>query len=114
MKLTDVFNSEELSDKEKVGAIASTVTRAREAYGNTEKNIETPEINTVDGLEDLAMLSNESKVAIAESEVRNIKVIATEYCKAFDGAILDRKIEELIAINPILANITASVDSAYL
>ena len=114
MKLTDIFTNEDMSAKDKVNAIAEVVTKAREAYGNGDAEITAPEINTVDGLEDLAMLCDESKVAVAESEVRNIKTVAVEYTKAFEGAILDRKIEELIAISPILANITATTDSAYI
>jgi hypothetical protein len=112
MKLNEVFELD--SSKEAIQELANIVTKAREAYGNTDKVISAPEITTINGLEDLAMLSDESKLAIAESEVGSIRIIAVEYTKSFDGAILDRKIEELIAISPILANITAKVESAYL
>ena len=114
MKLTDIFADEELSANVKVARIDEIVTKARAAYGNGDADITAPEMHTADGLQDLAMLSPDSKLAIAESEVRNIKVIATEFVKAFEGAKLDKKIEELIAISPILANITASVDSEYI
>jgi hypothetical protein len=114
MKLSDIFNNEELSSKEQIAEIALVVKSAREAYGNGEAEITAPEIATVDGLQDLAMLCDDSKVAIAESEVGNIKTVAVEYCKAFEGAKLDKKVEELLAISPILANITISVESEYL
>lgn len=113
MKLSEIFSSE-LSASEKITKIADVVVKARTAYGNTDSEITAPEIHTVNGLEDLAMLSAESKVAIAESEVQNIKTVAYEYTKAFEGARLDRKIEELIAISPILANITAATESDYI
>ena len=112
MKLSEVFELE--NSKEAIQELANIVTKAREAYGNTDKEITAPEITTIDGLEDLAMLSDESKLVIAESEVDNIRTISVEYTKFYEGSILDKKIEELIAISPILANITAKVESAYL
>ena len=114
MKLSEIFSAEDMSAKEKIQAIANIVETARSRYGNAEAKITAPEINTINGLEDIAMLCDESKVAIAESEVTNIRLISVEYVKAFEGAILDRKIEELIAISPILANITATTESAYI
>ena len=112
MKLSEVFELEYSSGA--IQELAKIVTKAREAYGNIDKEITPPEVNTINGLEDLAMLCDESKLVIAKSEVDNIRTIAVEYVKAFDGAILDRKVEELIAISPILANITAKVESSYL
>jgi len=112
MKLSEVFELEYSS--EAIQELAKIVTKAREAYGNIDKEITPPEVNTINGLEDLAMLCDESKLVIAKSEVDNIRTIAVEYVKAFDGAILDRKVEELIAISPILANITEKVKSSYL
>ena len=114
MNLTEILNSEELSTKEQVAAIAEVVAKARIAYGNGDAEITEPEINTIDGLQDISLLCNETKIAIAESEIGNIKTIAVEFCKSFEGAKLDRKIEELIAISPILANITNTVESEYL
>lgn len=114
MGLQEILNNEKLSDAKKVKAIAKVVAAAREAYGNEDADITAPEINTINGLEDLNMLCNESKLAIAESEITNIRVVAVEYTKAFEGAVLDKKVEELIAISPVLANITATVKSAYL
>ena len=112
MKLSEVFELEYSSGA--IQELAKIVTKAREAYGNIDKEITPPEVNTINGLEDLAMLCDESKLVIAKSEVDNIRTIAVEYVKAFDGAILDRKVEELIAISPILANITEKVKSSYL
>jgi len=114
MKLGDIFIDEDMKASKKVKLIAEVVTNARAAYGNGDAKITAPEVHTVDGLQDLAMLSDNSKVAIAESEVRNIKVLAVEYTKRFEGVILDKKIEELIALNPVLANITVVTESEYL
>ena len=114
MNLSEIFSSEELTASGKILHITEVVTRARTAYGNSDHDITAPEMHTADGLQDLAMLSAESKLVIAESEVRNIKVIANEFAKSFEGAKLDKKIEELIAISPILANIATTVDSEYI
>lgn len=114
MKLSEIFSAEDMSAKKQIKEIAKVVKAARDAYGNSDTEISLPEINTINGLEDLSLLSNESKVAIAESEVTNIRTIAVEYTKAYEGAVLDRKVEELIAISPVLANITAQTESAYI
>lgn len=114
MKLTEIFTSE-LTDVEKVDAISKVITKAREAYGNIDADIEAPEMQTVNGLENLNMLCDESKLVIAQSEIASIKTVASEYCKAYDGAIFSRKVEELLAISPVLANIAVPMpDNNYL
>jgi len=114
MKISQIFTSEEMSDKEKLDRLAELVTNVRAKYGNTDKEVETPKVSTVNGIVDFKYLDDESKVALAETEFNSIKTIAIEYCEAYDGAILDRKIEELIAISPVFANLTTKVDSQYL
>jgi len=114
MKLTDIFTTEELTEQECIEELVKVVNKARLKYGNTDAEITEPEINTVNGIQDLSMLSNESKLELAESEVNNIKTVAVEFTKSYEGAILDRKIEELIAISPLLANIAKTVDSEYI
>lgn len=114
MKLKDIFTSKELTAAEKVAEISAVVNKARKAYGNTEKVIKEPEVNTCEGIQDLSMLDDESKVALAEREVQHIKIVAVESTKAKEGVVLDRKIEELIAISPILVNISKSTESDYL
>ena len=114
MKLSEIFMAKEMPANEKITAIAKIVAKAREAYGNGDADITAPEVHTTEGLQDIAMLCDETKVAIAESEVGNIKRVAVEYTKAFEGAKLDKKVEELIAISPLLANITAATESDYL
>ena len=114
MKLSQIFASEELSDGEKVTAIAGVVTKAREAYGNPEAKITVTGIHTTEGIKDLNLLSDESKVAVAASEVQVIIQRAVEVGKATEGAVLDREVERLIATNSILVNITDKIKSEYL
>ena len=113
MTLTQVHESDD-SNKEKVGAIAKIVENARIAYGNNDATITEPEIRTIDGLQDLRLLSDESKVALAEAEVNSIKLQASEFLKSNEGAVLENKVVELIALSPLLANITVTVDSEFL
>ena len=117
MKMKDILNQGEentLTSAQQVEKIAEVVKAARAKYGNTDLEISTPEITTVDGLQDMEFLEDDSKVAIARSEWNNIKVIAIEFTKAYEGAVLDNKIEELVAISPVLANIHTATDSEYL
>lgn len=113
MKLTEIFTNEDLAAEEQVKQIEEVVARARVNYGNTEAEITPPEVNTINGIEDIEVLSDNDRVVIAESEVQNIITVSREYCKAFEGAVLDRKIEELLAISPVLNNLGLKVESSY-
>ena len=118
MKMNDILKTQEgadaLTPAEQVEKIAEFTAAMRAKYGNDDAEISTPEIHTTDGLQDMEFLSDESKVAIARSEWENIKSIAIEFTKSFEGAKLDKKIEELVAISPILANINRQAESEYL
>ena len=114
MKLMEIFSSEELSSKEQVAAIAEVVVKARNAYGNGDAEITEPEINTIDGLQSLSMLDDESKVRVAQIEVSCIKTRAVEFCNDVEGAVLDKKIAELIALSPVLTSLTNTTESEYL
>ena len=105
MKISEVFSSVELSDEDKVAAIAEIVKRARTNYGNLDLETEVPQVDTINGQETFSDLSNESKLVIAESEVDNIKIVAREFCYMFELGQLEKKVEELIAISPILTNL---------
>jgi len=115
-KLTEIFStsSEDMTDTQKVAAIAEIVQTAREQYGNTDAEITAPEIGTCDGVRDLKLLSDKDKVAVAEMEVDAIITKAVEETKSAEGVVLDREIERLIATSQVLTNITAKVDSAYI
>lgn len=118
MKMNDILKTQEgadaLTPAEQVTKIAAFTEDMRTKYGNGDVEITTPEMHTVNGLQDMEFLSDESKVAIARSEWDNIKSIAIEFTKSFEGAVLDKKIEELVAISPVLANIATQADSEYL
>jgi len=110
--ITEILNdtNPETSAKQKVTAIAAIVDEARKTYGNSDLDIEAKDIFTTDGVEALDMLSYEDKLALIESEIRNVKTVATEFCNSFEGAVISKKVVELIAISPLLVNIMKTRD----
>lgn len=114
MKLREITSSEDLTDSEKINAIATIVATARKAYGNTEAEITEPEVGTVDGLASVSLLSNESKVVLADSEITYIITTAVEHSKSTEGVVLDKEVERLIATSALLANLTKTLDSQYI
>lgn len=116
LTLTEIINAPKkvLDASEKVVAIAKKVEQARKVYGNTDAEITAPEVNTCEGAVDLAFLDAADKVAVAGSEIRKIRVQAIETTKQTEGSVLDAEVVRLIAVNPVLCNITAATESAYI
>ena len=113
MKLNEVLNSEELSNEEKIAKVAETVAKAKEAYGNTGTDITVPDIMSTEGFTALSMISLEGKVELAKAEIARIKMDAYEDSQN-EGVVLNRRIEEYLAISPVLSNITSSIENDYL
>jgi hypothetical protein len=114
MTFTEIFSSEELSNKEKVAALADITNKARKSYGNAKETISIPTVNTAEGIRDIKYLNDEDKVAIAEVEFKNILNTAIASVDCQEGTVLDAEIERLVAINPVLVNILCRVESAYI
>ena len=116
MTFTEIFaaTAEEMTMDQKLSELNTLVATARKAYGNEEASIAEPEVNTVDGLRKISYLSAEGKVACASTAFNAIKNIAIEAHATTEGMQLDKEIESLIACDPTLCNLSASVKSAYL
>lgn len=115
MKLTQIFDtSTDVDTDKRFDALVAIVSKAREAYGNTDVAITAPLANSAEGLQDLAMLTKKDKLAVAASAFRTIKANAVADSNAAEGVQLDKRLEEYIAINPVFANITDTVESDYL
>ena len=112
MKMSEIFVSE-TPDTEKLSAIAEIVATAKEAYGNADAEITEPEVVSVNGLTALSMISEAGKVELAKAEVERIKINAYEDSQN-EGVVFNRRVEEYLAISPVLSHITATVDSTYL
>ena len=113
MTLTEILQSE-ASSTEKLSQLADVVETARKAYGNTEVEVETPYIPTLDGMVCMKYLDSDSKLALAERTIRIITIEALEACEANPALVLDREIERLIAADPILCNLLSSSGSKYI
>lgn len=109
MSITKILRSED-SPAKKIAAITKIVKGVRESYGNTEFTVTVPEVPTVSGVLPLSALSNESKVALATSEVEQILQAVIEATKGSEGVNAAKAAEALIATNPVLVNLGAEVD----
>ena len=116
LNLTQIINADDktMDAEAKIEAISAKVNRARKAYGNSDVVIATPVVNTCEGKVDLKFLSDSDKVALAGTSIRNIRMRAIEAVKATDGAVLDREIERLLAVDSVLVNLFVTSDSEYI
>ena len=113
MNLTELFSNEEMTAAAKLEGIAEVVASAKKAYGNEDSEIGEPAIPSTDGFTAISMISPEGKVELAKAEVACIKANAYEDSQT-DGVVFNKRIEEYLAISPVLTHITATVDSEYL
>ena len=114
MKLMELLNSEELSATEKIDRLGAIVDAARAAYGNQDVEVEVPFVSTTEGNIRLNMLTPADKVAVATQTIGIIAADCIEYGEENKAIILDKSIEEAIAIHPVLINLEADSGSKYL
>lgn len=114
MSITKILGNKDTSASEKLEEVAAVVAGAREAYGNTDKDIEPSVLNTAHGTMSFVHLEDDSKVEHLRGEVQRIKAQAIEFCQNNDGTELNRKIEELLATNGMFANIAAGTKFEYI
>ena len=118
MTLTQILNRENKtaeSKAEALTAITAIITKARAAYGNTDVEVATPgSVNTCDGHMDMQYLTDGDKLALASNEIRKIRTKAIEITTCTTGAVLDKEIERLLAVNPILNSLQATSGSEYI
>ena len=113
MTITEILSSDKPAT-EKLSAISEIVSTIREKYGNTEDTIPSREVVTASGIKPFAMLSQDDRLALVEREVDRIRTNAYEDSQNATGIVLDRRIEEYIAINPVLNNLNITLGSSYL
>lgn len=114
LTLTQILNQEKPVASEQLTAITAIINTARKAYGNADAEVATPKVNTTEGMVDLKYASAKDKVALVRREVSTIRAKAIETVEATEGAQLDKEIERLLSINPILVNLAAESESAYI
>lgn len=114
MNLTTLLADKDMSASEKLTKVAEVVAKARKAYGNPDVKIKVPSVPSTEGQQELTYLSDADKVAVARTEVAKIKVAAIETTKCTKGAVLDRELERLISVNPVLVNLDVESGSEYI
>jgi len=113
MKIIELIADEELSAKEKLKAVKKLVKEVRETYGNTDQEIPSVKIPTVNGNVDVSLLTNDEKLAVAEGELRRCISQATAVADNVEGAVFDRSFEFAVSTNPVLVNIGKQSTSRY-
>ena len=114
MTLTEIITDEEMKASEKVTAIAEKVKEARAVYTDKEAEIEVPKVYTSEGHVLLTYVSDADKVALAASEIANIRAAATSAVENNEGADLTAEVTRLIGINPILMNLDSKSDNGFI
>lgn len=114
MSITKILGSENATNEEKLEAVAAVVAGAREAYGNSDVAIAAPEVQTAYGVMGFVHLEDDAKVNLLAGEVQRIKAQAIEYVAQNPGTSLNRKVEELLAVNGMFVNISAGTKFEYI
>jgi len=114
MSITKILAEKDVDSGEKLTNVAVIVSAARKAYGNEDAEVASPKVSTTNGSMSFIHLDDDSKVSLLQAEVARVKSQAVEYVEHTEGADLNRKIEELIAINGMFTNIDAGTKFAYI
>jgi len=114
MSITKILSAKDVDSADKLTAVAEVVAGARSAYGNSDAVVASPKVNTANGVMSFIHLDDDSKVELLKSEVAKLKSVAVEYVETTEGADLNRKIEELLAINGMFVNIAAGTKFSYI
>ena len=114
MSITKILNAKDADAEIQVTAVSEIVAAARAAYGNEDTTIEAPMVDTPHGRMSFVHLAAPSQVETLRSEVARIKAAAVEFVEMNSGASLNRKVEELLAINPFFASVGNGTKFEYI
>jgi len=114
MSITKILSEDKTPAEDKLDRVAEVVATARSAYGNEDESIESPSVQTPNGMMKFVHLEDESKVAVLRAELGRIKAQAVEFVEQGEGRSMNRKIEELLATNGMFVNISAGTKFEYI
>lgn len=114
MSITKILGNEDTSADEKISQVSEVIAQVRAKYGNEDVEIDTVKVSTTMGMMDFSFLESDSKVEILKHQAIKIKAEAVEYVEQTPGANAQRKVEELLATNPMFANLANGVTFDYL
>lgn len=114
MSLTKILSKKDADPEEQLADVATIVSAARSAYGNEDAVIEAPMVDTSEGRMSFVHLDANGQVATLRKQVGRIKAAAVEYCEQNPGTMINKKIEELLAVNPYFANVGNGTKFEYI
>lgn len=114
MSLTTILTAKDADPAEQLKEVATVVGSARKAYGNEGTAIEAPMCDTTEGRMSFVHLEAASQVQTLRKQVSLIKAAAVEFVMNNPGAEMDKKIEELLALNAYFANVGNGTKFAYI
>ena len=113
MKILNTLQDEELKANKKLKAVHDLVTATRERYGNKESEITPRKVNTTDGQVPVSLLTDQEKVAVATTAIKNAISQATAITEGVEGAVFDSEFERIVSTDAVLVNLDAKSDSKY-
>jgi hypothetical protein len=114
MSITKILTRKDADPEDQLSQVAEIVAAARKAYGNEDQVIEAPMVDTAHGRMSFVHLEAASQVERLRGEVATIKARAVEFLESNPGANLDKKIEELLALNALFVNVGNGTKFAYI
>ena len=114
MSLTEILTRKDADPAVQLEEVSEVVAVARKAYGNEDAVIESPMCNTTEGTMSFVHLEPAGKIALLRKQVGLIKATAVEFCETNPGSSMDKKIEELLALNAYFANAGAGTKFKYI
>ena len=112
MKILEILASEDTA-KTKLKAVRTLVKSVREVYGNSDTEITSVKVNSVDGWVSIGLLTNDDKVAVATQAIKTCISQATVVAENVEGSVFDRAFEAAVAVHPVLTNLNEKSDSQY-
>lgn len=114
MSLTKILTEKDANAEDQLDRVQDVVGSARKAYGNEETDIEAPMCNTTEGVMSFVHLEAASQVELLRKQVSLIKAQAVEFVENNEGSSMNKKIEELLAINAYFANVGNGTKFEYI
>lgn len=107
MNITQLIGKK--NNTKKLAAIVEIVKEARKKYGNKDADIDSPSVSTCSGKQGLKYLGDADKAALATKELTTILADLNCLDAELQGVNVKRELTGMIATNPILTNLEASL-----
>ena len=114
MSITKILTKKDADAEEQIVAVSEIVAAARKAYGNEDTVIEVPMVETAHGRMSFVHLEAASQVEYLRGQVAGIKAQAVEFVELNEGANLNKKVEELLAINAFFSSVGNGTKFEYI